>query len=396
MKWLSKGKTKYIITAVIVLLLGSAGLIVSLGHNGSLENEKHAKYHCPMHPTYTSDRPGDCPICGMKLVPIEAAPEANKDASSGKKIRYKSTMNPNEVSDVPGKDSMGMEMVPFEVEENSRTAVSGQAVVNIPVEQQRLIGIKTEKIKNRELQIAVRAAGRVAHDPELFNGMAEYKKTLEVYEDLKSRNTSADIMKQTEDLLNSSRDKLYHMGISEKQVSEISSKSKDDLSILYTSKAIKTAWVYAQIFPGEIGLIKEGQQMEAVAVAIPGKKYRGKIKSLDTLLDSETRTLKVRAVVENTEGLLKPDMYVDVVIHAELGKVLAIPESAVLETGIRKIVFVKDGEGIFTPKEISTGRQTDDYYEVLRGIKEGEEVVTSANFLIDSESKIKAAISKVK
>src|SRR5512135_3034716 len=127
-------------------------------------------YHCPMHPTYTSDKPGDCPICGMKLVPVESEekPAAAQAGAAGekpapkKKIMYRSTMNPGEVSDKPGKDSMGMDMVPFEVEEKGTvTEVGGRIQVKISPERQQLIGIKTASVSLVDIHKLIEAAGRV-------------------------------------------------------------------------------------------------------------------------------------------------------------------------------------------------------------------------------------------
>ena len=125
-----------------------------------------------MHPTYTSDKPGDCPICGMKLVPVksEEQPTAAQAAPAPKKkVMYRSTMSPGEVSDKPGKDSMGMDMVPFEVEESGAvTEVGGRVQVKISPERQQLIGIKTASVKSQPIHKLIKAVGRVAYaEPNL-------------------------------------------------------------------------------------------------------------------------------------------------------------------------------------------------------------------------------------
>lgn len=382
----SKNVVKYAVIGLAVLLVGVIMFAVfTKGHDHTASG---IKYHCPMHPTYIADKPGDCPICGMKLVPMQ-----EKASEEKKKIVYRSTMLPNEVSDKPGKDSMGMDMVAVEAAASALPSkVSGLESVNISSEQEQLIGVKTDVLKKRNLELSIRAGGRVAHDPELYNALSEYKQTLLTYEDMKSKDVSAEILKQTWDLLESSKFKLTHLGLSEEQINKMV-KENNSSSLLLVNKSGGTVWIYAQVYEYEAGLVKEGQKIEFSSIAFPGKKFSGTIKSIDTYLDSETRTLKVRAEVQNKEGLLKPEMYVDASIFVDLGKKLAVPLEAVLDTGVRKIVFVKVSKGVYEPREIVTGYQADKYYEIISGVKEGETVVTSANFLIDSESRLKSAIS---
>jgi len=151
-----------------------------------------------------------------------------------------------------------------------------------------------------------------------------------------------------------------------------------------------TVWVYAQVYEYEIQMVKPGQRVELTATAYPGRKFHGVVKSLDPILSAETRSLRARIEVPNPEGLLTLQMYVDANILANIGRKLALPESALVDTGTRKIVFIDLGNGRLEPREVQVGRQAEGYYEVLSGVKEGEKVVTSANFLIDSESKLKA------
>ncbi|HSD94506.1 MAG TPA: heavy metal-binding domain-containing protein, partial [Syntrophales bacterium] len=145
---------------------GSAGGTLAQAEKAKPGAEKEL-YHCPMHPTYTSDKPGDCPICGMKLVPVEQQEEpaaAKTPPAPKKKVMYRSTMNPSEVSDKPGKDSMGMDMVPFEVEESGTvTEVGGRIRVKISAERQQLIGIKTAVVRSQPIHRLIRAVGRVEY-----------------------------------------------------------------------------------------------------------------------------------------------------------------------------------------------------------------------------------------
>lgn len=304
-----------------------------------------------MHTTYISDKPGNCPICGMKLVPIEN--EKEKESSQ-------------------------------EMHMSESSSVEELADISILREQEQLIGIKTEIVKKRNLKLTIRAAGRVGYDPELYNAITEYKQTV------KTLNENKD-SKEMKELLEASKFKLYHLGLSDEQIEEM---TKEDISnLLYINEPGKSVWVYAQIYENEVALVKKRQSIKIETVALPGKKFTGIIKSIDTFLDPETRTLKVRTQLQNPEGFLKPEMYVDALIYVDLGVKLSVPETAVMNTGTRKIVFVKTAPGKYSPREVQTGYETEEYYEVISGLKEDEEVVTSANFLIDSESKLKAAIS---
>ena len=128
--------------------------------------------------------------------------------------------------------------------------------------------------------------------------------------------------------------------------------------------------------------------------AYPGKVFRGTIKAVDSILSAETRTLRVRAEVENPDNMLKPEMYAEVKIKVTLDSRLTVPLSAVVNTGSRKLVFVDKKEGSIEPREVKTGFEGDDYAEILSGLKAGEKVVTSANFLIDSESRLKSTVTE--
>ena len=155
-------------------------------------------------------------------------------------------------------------------------------------------------------------------------------------------------------------------------------------------------WIYAQIYEYEISMIRPGLEAEITTPAYPGRVFRGTLRTLDPRLSSETRTLRVRIEVPNPGGLLKLEMFVNAAIKADLGVSLALPETALLDSGQRKLVFVDLGSGRIEPRTVRLGREADGYYELLSGVAQGERVVTTANFLIDSESKLKALVSPAK
>ncbi len=155
---------------------------------------------------------------------------------------------------------------------------------------------------------------------------------------------------------------------------------------------LSVVWVYADIYEYELPYIQLGQQASIQLPYFPGEAFKGKAIYIYPSLDPKTRTARVRFEFPNPHGRLKPEMYANVEIKMQLGQKLVIPEEAVIDTGLRQMVIVDKGSGYFEPREVKVGARVDDHYEVIKGLKKGERVVTSANFLIDSESKFKEAI----
>jgi multidrug efflux pump subunit AcrA (membrane-fusion protein) len=154
-------------------------------------------------------------------------------------------------------------------------------------------------------------------------------------------------------------------------------------------------WLYADIYEYELPFVRLGQQASIRLSYIPGETFTGKAIYIYPSLNPETRTAKVRFEFSNTYGRLKPEMYANVEIKVYLGQKPAVPEGAIIDTGLRQMAIVDKGSGYFEPREVKVGAKVDDYYEVIKGLKVGERVVTSANFLIDSESKLKEALAGV-
>jgi len=156
-----------------------------------------------------------------------------------------------------------------------------------------------------------------------------------------------------------------------------------DLSVL---------WIWVQFYQNEIGLLKKDLPVVITTATYPGESFKGKISVIDPFLSDATRTARVRVDVENTDFRFRPDMYVNVELKLDMGEGLAVPVSAVLPTGLRNIAFVDKGEGRLEPRFVELGRKYGDVYEIKSGLKEGERVVTSANFLIDAEAKVQGAL----
>jgi multidrug efflux pump subunit AcrA (membrane-fusion protein) len=161
---------------------------------------------------------------------------------------------------------------------------------------------------------------------------------------------------------------------------------------LYTITDLSQVWTYLDIYEYELPLVKVGQEVALTLAYFPGETFRGKVTYIYPTLDPQTRTNKIRVEFPNPGYKLKPDMYATAEIRVDLGKRLAVPEDAVLDSGTEKIVFQTAGDGHYEPRRVTVGAKAEGYYEVLEGLTAGAEVVTSANFLVDSESRLKAAM----
>lgn len=164
---------------------------------------------------------------------------------------------------------------------------------------------------------------------------------------------------------------------------------------LFDITDLSNVWITADIYEYELPLINIGQAATISLSYVPNKEFTSKIDFIYPVLSGDTRTAKVRFSIPNAEGLLKPQMYTDVIIKSKLQKRLIIPEDAVIDSGTRQIVYIDKGEGYFEPREISIGLRADGMVEVTRGLKPGERIATAANFLIDSEAKLKGVSAPV-
>lgn len=372
---------------VVVFIFNIGRHILKGASSAKSESAEKQMYHCPMHPTYISDKPGDCPICGMKLVKMEKSPTGQKPAGAKKErkvLYYRNPMDPTITSPVPMKDSMGMDYVPVYEEEDA-----GETGVYISPEKQQLIGVKTGAIRKMALMKIVRASGRIAYDPDLYVAQEEYLQALKTAGATKN-SVLVSIAEQSDSLLKAAEKKLLLLGMNKAEIEELSKKGAPQEN-LYLPIAEDTVWIYIAIYEYEVGLVKIGTLVEVESVAYPGEVFKGKIISINPVLDPMTRTNQVRVEVENPEGKLKPEMFVNAKIKVDLGEKLAVPDTAVLDTGTRKIVYLLSEGNVVQSRDITVGQKAAGYYEVLGGLKEGDVVVTSGNFLVDSESKLKSA-----
>ena len=158
---------------------------------------------------------------------------------------------------------------------------------------------------------------------------------------------------------------------------------------LFDVADLSTVWITADIYEFEMPLIKVGDEAAVQLSYFPGRQFNTRIDYIYPTLQGETRTLKARFTIPNEGGRLKPQMFTNVEMKINLGRKLAVPSDAVIDTGVRQVAYVDKGDGNFEPREVLTGVQTEDLVEVTAGLKAGEKVASSANFLIDSEAKLK-------
>ncbi|MDD5422015.1 MAG: efflux RND transporter periplasmic adaptor subunit [Candidatus Omnitrophota bacterium] len=419
-------RNKYIFVMAVCLVLAAASLsIISGCGQNKAADQGEATYYCPMHPAYTSDKPGDCPICNMKLVKKDAAPEKKTavDEHEGHKmagpapaeektleevcIEHKCTMNncpmnvttglrPGEriicpicgevISTASGK-VVEISKQPV-VEDHSRLA---GPTVTISAEKQQLIGVKTEPVARKALTKVIRASGKVAYDPELVITQEEFIQAIKNEENVKD-SPLADIIERAKSMTDAARNKLKLLGMSDDQISEIN-KTKKAQTNLYLPGRGEGVWAYVSIYEYEIGLVHPGDAVEIESVAYPGEIFSGKVVSINPVLDPITRTNQVRAEVANPDSKLKPEMFINAKIKVDLGEKLAVPESAVLNTGLRKIVYLSKENNTLESREVELGNKAEGNYEVLGGLGEGDIVVTSGNFLVDSESRLQIPVN---
>jgi Cu(I)/Ag(I) efflux system membrane fusion protein len=261
--------------------------------------------------------------------------------------------------------------------------------VMISAEKQQLIGVTTAPVQKRHLSTTIRASGKIAFDPGLFVTQEEFIQALNNEDALKDSPLS-DARERAKSLAAAARRKLTLLGMDEDQIAGLAKSRTPDRG-LYLPLAGDRVWAYLAIYEYEIGLVKKGAAVELSAVAYPGGKFPGTVASINPVLDPMTRTNQVRVEVANPDNKLKPEMYVNAELFVDLGEKPAVPMTAVMDTGVRKIVYLSRGGGVLEAREIRVGRSAGGYYEIMEGLAPGDFVVTSGNFLIDAESRLKAA-----
>ena len=381
-----------------------------------------------------------------------AAPAADATQKPRKLLYYRNPMGLPDTSPTPKKDSMGMDYIAV-YEGEDKGVAAGE--VKISTEKVQKLGVKTEPAALRELARQVRASGRVEIDerrlhnvapkfegwverlhvsatgqpvakgqplfevysPELVSAQREYVVAAKGVAALKD--ASAEMQTGMRQLADASLVRLRNWDISEEQIKALSAggEAKRTLTfrspvggvvlekkavagmrfmpgeMLYQIADLSAVWVLADVFERDIAQVKAGQKVRLTINAYPDKSFTGTVAYIYPRLTAETRTIPVRIELANPGGLLKPAMYasVELAVGAR-DKVVTVPVSAVIDSGTRQIVLIDKGQGRFEPREVRLGARSDTYVEVMEGVRDGEPVVVAANFLIDAESNLKAAL----
>ncbi len=352
------------------------------GHGDSTTKElKVSKYVCPMHPQISSDKPGKCSICGMDLVLFEND-EEEVDAHAGHnqsdRAEVKDTANT-----VDGPDSETSM-------ENMKMKPHGRASIKLKLDKQQMIGVTTEIAQKKDLFKTVRAPGRIAFDPELYTAQSEYLEAIRQWNKVKD-SPLKEVRRSTSEMIQSSKVRLQVMGLSTEDIKKIAEKGRVSDSLIVGGGKGENL-IYADVFETDLFNIKPGQAVKVEGSFLGGELLKGEVVSVDQVIDPKTRTGKVRIKIDKTKASIRPEAFVNVSISVPLGNVLAISLESVLDTGRDLFVFVKKDKGRFEPRKITKLFETDEYMAVLTGLDENEVVVNSGNFMLDSESRLKAVI----
>ncbi|MDQ6801558.1 MAG: efflux RND transporter periplasmic adaptor subunit [Acidobacteriota bacterium] len=343
----------------------------------------------------------------------------------------------------------GMKLVPLYADETSTSAststVSGYANVSLPPARQQIIGVKLAKAEMRDLSRSTRTVGRVAVDERKlaqihtkFEGFIQNlyvnftgqpvrrgQPLFSIYSpDLLSTQQELIVAERNRSqfgstLAESARRRLLLWDMSPADIDRVARSGKPQRDVVFRSPVdgvvltknaiqgtrvmptdtlyeiadLSHVWILADVYEFDLPYLRVGQTAQVALSSMPGQSWIGRVTFISPTLDEKTRTAKVRLELDNRGGLLRPDMYADVILQEPVGMAVAVPDSAVLQTGTRSIAFVDLGNGQFEPREVRTGVKANGYYEIKSGISAGETVAVDANFLIDSESRLKSALS---
>ncbi|HEY9434990.1 MAG TPA: efflux RND transporter periplasmic adaptor subunit [Blastocatellia bacterium] len=366
----------------------------------------------PMHPAYKSDKPGKAPDCGMDLVPVY-------ENGTG---QFAADLPEGAFRISPEKQQLiGVQYGEADYKAVFKTL---RAVGRLTYDETKIARIHT-KIDGWIEQVYVDFTGKLVkkgqplitiYSPELLQTQQEFLLARRGRDEL-AESPFREAVNASESLFQAARKRLELWDVSEAQIDELEKSGKPTKTLtlyapadgfvltrntfakqrvtpeteLYAIADLSTIWVMADLYEYEAAEIKAGQTADVTLSYYPGRSYRGKVTYIYPQLDNTTRTLKARVELPNPQFMLKPDMFANVELKIDYGKRLIVPQEAVMDSGAEQLVFVAHEGGYFEPRKVQIGAKVDNTFIVLGGLKAGERVVTSANFLIDSESKLKSA-----
>ena len=408
-----------IVAIAYAVLAASPPTLQHAGHeHGNWMTEAHAaeKYTCGMHPMIVVDEPGLCPICGMDLTPLNDSGGTGSPGGG-------STISIDPVT----VQNMGVRTVKAERREMQRT-IKTVGIVDYMEPKQYSVNTKidgwVEKLYVDETGQPVKNGQKLLeiYSPELVTAQDEYLLALANYNAVKE-SPFPEVVDGAKRLLEASRNRLEFWDISDHQIRQLEKNGKASRTLtihapyrgIITKKSVENGmfvkggmelfkvadiskvWVNADIYEYELPWVKVGQQADIVLPFVGGKTLRGEISYIYPYVESKTRTVKARIELDNSSLELKPEMFVNIRIQADaISAALSIPAEAVLYSGERQTVFVALEEGKFEPRLVKTGVQNEEgYIAITEGLSEGDVVVTSAQFMLDSESKLNEAIQKM-
>lgn len=413
-------------------------------------------YRNPMNPAITSPVPTRDEM-GMDYIPVyaeEKAPEKEPEI-----LFYRNPMNPAITSPVPARDEMGMDYIPVYAENDAGSKAEPVGTVRIDPVTVQNIGVRKAVAERRTLSRHIRSVGRVDFDeerlsrlhpktegwieelyidktgeqiekdaillniysPQLVTSQQEYLLALGNLDVLRE-SAYEEIRQGAKELVSSARERLELLDVPAHQIRELerSRTIKKNLHIhspfdgviinigaregqyvtptteLYKIADLSRVWVFADVYENEVAWIQPGDPVDMKLAAIPGRVFSGRVGYIYPYAEEKTRTIKVRLEFDNPDMLLKPDMFADITIHAQRKiDAIVIPAEAVVRSGEREQVFVARGPGKFEPRDVKLGVSAKGVVQVIEGVSPGEEVVTSSQFLIDSESKLREATAKM-
>ena len=401
-------------------------------------------YHtCAMHPQVRSDQPGNCPICGMKL--IKAARTQPAPASGERKPLYwYDPMRPEVKFDKPGKSPfMDMDLVAKYAGE------AGEGSISIDPRMVQNLGVRTTKVIRGDFDRRVAVVGAIGIDERTLevvqsraDGWVERLHVRAVSDPVKRGQVLAEIYapelyaaqqeyalavrmaqgKREDVVVRAARQRLALLGVSERQLARLEKTGEAERRVTYYAPldgfvqelgvregqqvemgaplfklaGLSHVWVTAEIPEAQSSWIAQGARVEAHVTSLTGERFDGRVDYVYPELNRETRTLRARIVLENKQDRLRPGMYATVTIVGGMRQgALLVPSEALIPTGERTVVIVSEGQGRFRPTIVEAGAEREGYTEILRGLTEDQEIVVSGQFLIDSEANLRGALARM-